>query len=193
MIRILTTPLISYLVITDQPLLASTLFLASGLTDMIDGYIARTYNQSTVLGSILDPLADKLLMTVMTITLASHSLIPIWLAVIILGRDVGLSMSALWWRWKTLAEPKTMRRYWDPSLPSAEVKPTRLSKVNTALQIVLLGACTASPLIPAGYGGVLAAIEGLKWVVAGTTVMSGLGYIGGKGAVQLGKKVREMK
>lgn len=157
---------------------------------MVDGYIARHYNQSSVLGSILDPLADKLLMTVMTITLASKGLLPLWLAVIILGRDVGLSLSALWWRWKTLAPPKTMRRYWDPSLPSAEVKPTMLSKVNTALQIALLGACTASPLIPETWETVLVGIEGMKYLVAVTTVASGLGYIGGKGAVSLSKKVK---
>jgi len=187
--RILSTPLISYLVITDHSLAASCLFIASGLTDMIDGYIARTYNQSTVLGSILDPLADKFLMTVMTITLASKFLIPLWLAAIILGRDVGLSLSALWWRWKTLAPPKTMKRYWDPSLPSAEVKPTNLSKVNTALQIALLGACTAHPLIPESWEAVLYAIDGMKYVVAVTTITSGLGYIGGGGAVSLGKEL----
>jgi cardiolipin synthase (CMP-forming) len=158
---------------------------------MIDGYIARHYNQSSVLGSILDPLADKLLMTVMTLTLASKALIPIWLAAIILGRDVGLSLSALWWRWKTLSPPKTMKRYWDPSLPSAQVKPTQLSKVNTALQIALLGACTASPLIPETWGGVLMGIEGMKYLVAATTIGSGMQYLGGAGAVSLHKKGKD--
>ena len=52
-----------------------------------------------------------------------------WLAVIILGRDVGLGIAALWIRYSSLPAPKTFSRYWDFSLPSAEVHPTNISKV----------------------------------------------------------------
>lgn len=97
---------------------------------MIDGWIARKWNLQTVVGSVIDPAADKLLMTVMTTTLAMKGLLPIWLAVIILGRDVGLAISALYFRWISLPPPKTMARYWDFSLPSAEVRPTQISKVS---------------------------------------------------------------
>jgi len=127
--RIVSTPVIGYLVVNESYAAAAGLFFVSGLTDLVDGYIARRYHMQTVLGTILDPFADKLLMTVMTTTLAYQGLIPIWLAVIILGRDVGLSISALYYRWISLPPPKTMARYWDFSLPSAEVRPTMISKV----------------------------------------------------------------
>lgn len=55
--------------------------------------------------------------------------IVVWLAGIILGRDVGLAISAIYFRWISLPPPKTMARYWDFSLPSAEVRPTTISKV----------------------------------------------------------------
>lgn len=71
-----------------------------------------------------------------------------WLAVIILGRDVGLAISAIYYRWISLPPPKTMARYWDFSLPSAEVKPTTISKVNTALQLLLVGTAIALPVVP---------------------------------------------
>jgi cardiolipin synthase (CMP-forming) len=60
----------------------------------------------------------------------------VWLAVIILGRDVGLGISALWIRYSSLPPPKTVSRYWDFSLPSAEVHPTNISKVPSLLDHV---------------------------------------------------------
>jgi cardiolipin synthase len=71
----------------------------------------------------------------------------VWLAVIILGRDVGLGVAAIYYRWISLPLPKTFSRYWDFSLPSAEVRPTTISKYNTALQLALIGATTAMPLV----------------------------------------------
>lgn len=66
---------------------------------------------------------------------------------IILGRDVALAITAIYYRWISLPPPKTFSRYWDFSLPSAEVRPTTISKYNTALQIALIGATTALPLV----------------------------------------------
>jgi cardiolipin synthase len=71
----------------------------------------------------------------------------VWLAVIILGRDVGLGISAIYYRWISLPPPKTFTRYWDFSLPSAEVRPTTISKYNTFLQLALMGATTMAPLV----------------------------------------------
>ncbi len=73
----------------------------------------------------------------------------VWLAVIILGRDVALAISAIYYRWISLPPPKTFSRYWDFSLPSAEVRPTLISKVNTALQLGLMGMTVLAPVIPA--------------------------------------------
>lgn len=74
----------------------------------------------------------------------------VWLVSLILGRDVGLGVSAFYFRWISLPPPKTMRRFWDFSLPSAEVRPTGISKINTALQLLLVGSSIAFPIVPVG-------------------------------------------
>lgn len=135
----------------------------------------------TVLGSILDPAADKILMTTMVVSLAVEGLMPLSLAGLILARDVGLSLSAFWFRYKSLPEPKTFKRYWDFGLPSAEVRPTTISKYNTALQLVLVGVSTVGPLLPFELGlGLLS----LQWATAATTVASGLSYVFSSSAIK---------
>lgn len=76
----------------------------------------------------------------------------VWVAGIILGRDVGLAISAIYYRYISLPPPKTFARYWDFSLPSAEVRPTTISKYNTFLQFALIGITTAAPIIPMDLG-----------------------------------------
>jgi cardiolipin synthase len=155
----------------------------------VDGWIARKWKLQTVVGTIIDPLADKTLMTILTVTLATKGLLPLWLAVVILGRDVGLAISAIYYRWISLPPPKTMARYWDFSLPSAEVRPTQISKINTALQLGLIGATTALPVVGAGtmLGGVELGVlmTGFQYLVGGTTVWSGLSYVWSKDAVKI--------
>lgn len=114
----------------------------------------------SVVGTVIDPMADKTLMTIMTVTLALQGLLPVMVAVIIVGRDVALAISAIYYRWISLPPPKTMTRYWDFSIPSAEVHPTMISKVNTALQMVLLGATTAFPLVEGETLGL--ALQGMQ-------------------------------
>lgn len=83
------------------------------------------------------------------------------LAVLILGRDAVLGLVALYYRYISLPTPKTLARYWDFSLPSAEVRPTNISKVNTALQLGLIG-----------------------WTMSGMAVGGDLGMWGGEGALR---------
>lgn len=64
------------------------------------------------------------------------------LVLLIVGRDVALVISAFLIRYRSLSEPKTFARYWDPRLPSAKVEPTQVSKYNTFLQIILVAGCT---------------------------------------------------
>lgn len=147
--RLLASPVIGYLILHDYHTAALSLFALAGITDLVDGYIARRWNLQTVVGSVIDPMADKTLMTILTICLAAKGVLPVWIAAIILGRDVALAISAIYFRWISLPPPKTMARYWDFSLPSAEVHPTTISKLNTALQLALIGACMANPLMGA--------------------------------------------
>ncbi|KAK7686198.1 hypothetical protein QCA50_010418 [Cerrena zonata] len=180
--RILACPVLGWSIINNDFTLATGLLVYAGLTDLVDGYLARRYNMQSVLGTILDPAADKTLMTTLTITLAVKGLLPLPLAVIILGRDVLLSLSAFWIRYTSLPAPKTFARYWDFSIPSAEVRPTYISKVNTALQLLLMGTTTVSPILPVDIG---LGLQALQWVVGATTIWSGASYLFTKDAVRI--------
>ncbi|MCJ1227052.1 hypothetical protein MMC12_003707, partial [Toensbergia leucococca] len=109
------------------------------------------------------------------------------LAILILGRDIGLGIAAIYYRYISLPPPKTFSRYWDFSLPSAEVHPTGISKVNTALQLALIGWTMGMPLL-AGRGMEVLAGQGLlgmQYLVATTTVWSGASYVYSKDAVKI--------
>ena len=188
--RLLCAPLIGYLILSPAypPSWSLALFAYAGLTDLLDGFLARRLNQHTVVGSVIDPMADKSLMAICTVSLGLSGLLPWWAATIIVGRDVGLAISAIWWRWISLPPPKTMARYWDFSLPSAEVYPTEISKINTLLQLLLIGNAMLLPVLPAAWveaGNLQGVFEGWCGLVAGTTVWSGLSYVGNKDAVKI--------
>ena len=74
--RLAVTPVIGYLVLHDQHAWAIGLFAYAGITDLIDGWIARTFKQQTVVGTVIDPMADKTLMTVLTVALAMKGALP---------------------------------------------------------------------------------------------------------------------
>ncbi|EGE00479.1 phosphatidyl synthase, partial [Trichophyton tonsurans CBS 112818] len=186
--RLVAAPVIGYSILTGSHTLALSLFAYAAITDLVDGYIARRWNQQTVVGTVIDPMADKFLMTIGVVCLAMKAAIPMWLAGLILARDVGLGFAAIYYRWISLPPPKTMKRYWDFSLPSAEVKPTEVSKVNTALQLALLGSAMAMPVLPeammtAWY--LQEGMVGLQYLVAFTTSWSGLQYIFNKDVVRI--------
>jgi cardiolipin synthase len=116
--------------------------------------------------------------------------------VIILGRDVGLAISAFYYRWISLPPPKTMARYWDFSLPSAEVKPTGISKVNTALQLLLVGSAIALPVVPEAFidaWQLKETMTAFQYLVAATTIWSGLSYVFSKDAVKILSKEEVQK
>ncbi|KAE8142139.1 CDP-alcohol phosphatidyltransferase-domain-containing protein [Aspergillus pseudotamarii] len=188
MTRLVAAPLVGYFLVHDYHQAALALFAYAGITDLVDGYIARRYNLQTVVGTIIDPMADKLLMTIGVACLAVNGSIPVWLAVIILGRDVGLAISAIYYRWISLPPPKTMARYWDFSLPSAEVKPTTISKVNTALQLLLVVIISSYCLSPPFTLPILRALQGNSmsgYLVAATTIWSGMSYVFSRDAVKI--------
>ncbi|KAH7321542.1 phosphatidyl synthase [Rhexocercosporidium sp. MPI-PUGE-AT-0058] len=180
--RLIAAPVVGYLVLHDHHAWAVGLFAYAGITDLVDGWIARRWNLQTVVGTVIDPMADKTLMTILTVCLAIKGTLPVWLAAIILGRDVGLAITAIYYRWISLPPPKTFVRYWDFSLPSAEVHPTTISKYNTALQLALIGATTAMPLVTVD---VSTAMTAMQYLVATTTVWSGASYIYSKDAVKI--------
>ncbi|OAV96053.1 hypothetical protein PTTG_02275 [Puccinia triticina 1-1 BBBD Race 1] len=181
--RILLCPLVSYTIIHDQHLLSGALLFYCGISDWIDGKLARMYpdRMASVLGTILDPAADKILMTTLVLSLSYKALLPLPLTLIIIGRDLLLSLSAFYFRYQSLPLPKTFSRFWDFSLPSAKVTPTQISKYNTFLQLSLVGLTTINPIIPIDTHTPMLI---LQWTVATTTIISGLSYVFSRKAIR---------
>lgn len=192
--RLISAPVVGYLILHGEVKLALILFTYSCVTDFLDGFIARHWNLKSIIGSVIDPLADKMLMIICTVCLATTSEIPLYLATIIIGRDVLLGISAFIIRYLSLPKPKTFWRYWDFSIPSASVHPTTISKVNTALQMLYLGTMMIKPVLVMylsnKVGGVeisdifLEYVKYLEYTVATTTLWSGLSYVFSKNAVK---------
>ncbi|MCL1849637.1 MAG: CDP-diacylglycerol--glycerol-3-phosphate 3-phosphatidyltransferase [Clostridiales bacterium] len=90
MLRILLVPVFITFVFMDKPygsLIAAAVFLCAAATDSLDGYVARKRQEITNMGKLLDPLADKLLVTAALVCLVQIGLIPAWIAVVIIGRE----------------------------------------------------------------------------------------------------------
>ncbi|KIM68287.1 hypothetical protein SCLCIDRAFT_13828 [Scleroderma citrinum Foug A] len=188
--RILACPVLGWSILHNDFHLATGLLIYAGLSDTLDGYLARRFNMHSVLGTILDPAADKALMTTLTVTLAMKGLLPVSLAAIIIGRDALLSLSAFYIRYTSLPAPKTFARYWDFSIPSAEVRPTIISKFNTAAQLSFMFMTTVAPIGPVWLSTYL---PEMQFLVVVTTVWSGLSYVFSKDAVRVISETRKRK
>ncbi|MBK88583.1 MAG: CDP-alcohol phosphatidyltransferase [Gammaproteobacteria bacterium] len=103
--------------------LALGLMAVAGISDGVDGALARHYNWQTHLGSILDPLADKILVAATFIVFTFQGYIPLWLAVLTIGRDLIILFGGTLYR-----------IFFGPF----EIKPSLISKANTAMQVVTL-------------------------------------------------------
>lgn len=186
MTRIGATPFIGYFIASGHSTAAISLFTYLCVTDFLDGYIARKFNLKSVLGSILDPLADKFLMTTCTVALYIGGGMPLYAASIIIGRDVMLSFMAFYMRYKSLPAPKTLKRYLDPKITTHTVLPNTLGKVNTALQMFYIGGLVLLPGLEQILTLPLDTI--FSWyglVVAGSTVASGATYLFSRGSAKL--------
>lgn len=181
MSRIATTPFIGYFIVNGNSMMAISIFIYSCITDFLDGFIARRYNLKSVVGSIIDPMADKFLMTVCTVALSVQNIMPPYIAALIIGRDVMLSVMGMWVRYKSLPQPKTFARFADVRIPTVSVHPNLLGKVNTGLQMVYIGGLVLKPgleLILGDYVGSLDEVFSVfGGIVATTTFLSGLSYV----------------
>ncbi len=157
-LRILSIPVFTICLIYDHLFSALLIFVGAGITDALDGLIARVYHQKTTLGTYLDPIADKLLLSTAFITLAVLGIIPGWLTVVVIARDVIILLGIL------ILVITSYR---------VEIKPTFISKVNTVFQIMTI---ISSLLLP-----YILFIKGffpyLIWGTAFFTCLSGLQYI----------------
>lgn len=157
--RLCAVPAAVWLILQHRLDIAFLVFVGAGISDGVDGWLARVRNARSALGAILDPVADKALLVSVYVTLAAVGVLPDWLAILVVFRDLVIvgGVLVLW----VLGQQPAIR-------------PMMLSKLNTALQIAL----AAVALLLAGFGlradGLLSA---MVWTVAGTTLASGAVYV----------------
>ncbi|SPQ96734.1 unnamed protein product (mitochondrion) [Plasmodiophora brassicae] len=174
--RIAATPLLSYLITHDCPKLAAGGFVLAGISDFADGWIAKRYNRASLWGSFLDPLADKILIGTLAITLAYQGVFPIWSAVVVVGRDALLVIGTGVIRFKSMEPGKrSVRSFLDvSSMPTHEIRPSSISKINTAMQLfwVTMGMTNIATGVPGPQ-----AITALSFGIVTTTIVTGVDYL----------------
>jgi len=158
-LRIVLVPPILILIFGDGFAAALLLFFVAGFSDGIDGYLAKRFNWHTRLGALLDPVADKLLVAGLFIALALTGQIPIWLAVVVIVRDVVIVSGAT--AYNFIVRP-------------VDGEPTSISKLNTVMQMLFL----LFVLSRAAYGWPQEiTITVLGAAVFVTVVISGVDYV----------------
>ncbi|KAK5648966.1 hypothetical protein RI129_003858 [Pyrocoelia pectoralis] len=184
--RILLSPYLGVLIIQAEFDIALGLLGVAAVTDLLDGWIARTWtSQSSIMGSFLDPMADKVLIATLFLSLTYADLIPLILTGLILFRDVLLVAAALAVRYKSLPPPRTVGQFFDISHATVQIKPTIISKVNTGVQLALVGSTLAAPVFH--YVG-HPVLQSLWYITAATTIAGGLSYILSKDTYKIIKK-----
>ncbi|GJD06711.1 Cardiolipin synthase (CMP-forming), mitochondrial [Galdieria sulphuraria] len=176
--RIASIPVIASLIYCQQYEAASMGLAAAGVTDWLDGFLARKYRLSTVLGSYLDPLADKLLINALVFTLSANQLIPFTLALLIFGRDGCLIFGSAYKRWETMKQlgNHSLSDFFHVSrIEPLKIQPLVISKWNTAAQFVLIGYSLFHGMHPdMAYDHIYVAVIALTTL---TTIGSGLAYV----------------
>ena len=157
--RIFLVPLVVWLMLDERMQIAFLLFVIAGISDGLDGYLAKKYGWQTELGAYLDPIADKALLVSIFVVLGLFSHLPIWLVIAVVSRDI-LIVGGILLSW-VLARP-------------VKVRPLLISKINTVGQIVL------AATVLGGLGFVLrldTVILTLVWITGGLTVASAATYM----------------
>ena len=158
--RLAMVPATIWLILQQRLDWAFVIFVVAGASDGLDGWLARVTHTRSVVGALLDPLADKALLVSVYVTLAAVGVLPDWLAILVVFRDVVI-VGGLGMMWMLGQRP--------------EIRPLIVSKMNTFAQIALV----ALALFTRGFA---LPMEGLvwaaTWLVAGTTVVSLVAYVG---------------
>jgi cardiolipin synthase len=158
-LRILLTLPIVWLLFERQFSYALMLFAVAGFSDGLDGFLAKRFHWQSHLGGLLDPLADKALLMSSFLVLGGLGLIPVWLVILVIFRDLTIVGGAL---------------YYHFSVEEVDAHPSLISKLNTLLQImlVLLVVTDAGP-----YALPALLLQVLIWATGMTTLVSGTLYV----------------
>ena len=155
----MSVPVLFWLLLNDHPRIAFFLFLAAGVSDAVDGYLAKRFKWTSELGAYLDPLADKILIMSIYIALAVSAQIPLWLVIAVVSRDI-LILLAVLLSW-LLGRPFV-------------IKPLTISKINTAAQLIL----ATTVLGDNAFGlGLDMTRQVLVWITGVSTALSLLAYL----------------
>ncbi len=157
--RLFAVPVVVWAIATGEAGIAFGLFIAAGISDAIDGFLAKRFHLETELGAYLDPIADKALLVSIYVSLAIVGQLPVWLTTLVVARDlliVGAVMLAV-----------VLRR-------PVRVRPIPVSKANTLVQIVLAAVVLAAAAFDLDIAGVSLL---LMIAVAGLTVASAAAYL----------------
>lgn len=168
--RMATIPFIVYAIIHGAWMTAFVLFALAGLSDGVDGLIARYFHQSSAFGAYIDPVADKTLTIAVFWAFVSVGLVPVWLLLLIVARDIAIIAGAALLAARGAA---------------SAIRPLPISKLNTAVLIVLAGWLLAANAfgwsLPAANYGLIALVAALTAVSAaayGRLLMGSLGAAG---------------
>ncbi len=157
--RVILVPVVFWLLLTGRFQAAFVAFLIAGISDAVDGFLAKRYGWTTELGAYLDPLADKLLITCIFLALGVRGDLPLWLVILVVSRDI-LIVAAVLISW-LLHKP-------------VRIQPLVVSKANTAAQISLAAIVLADLGFSLGLGW---PVVSMVWIVAALTVLSLAAYL----------------
>jgi len=156
--RIIITPVIVYAILKGQPELALALMIAAGITDMLDGAIARYFNQRTTVGAYLDPLADKLMLISTFVALFMIDKAPLFLFLAVIFRDVVIMVGALAYEMVT---------------HQLKMEPSLISKVTTFMQII----CVVALILDMAFPLNELFMKAMVWSTFTVTCISGIHYM----------------
>jgi len=156
--RIVLTPFIVYAILLGQPGLSLGLMVVAGISDMLDGAIAKRFNQFTIVGSYMDPIADKLLLIGCIVALFIVNQVPLYLFLAVIFRDVIIVGGALTYELVT---------------HKLKMEPTFLSKATTVAQILYVLVAMFHMI----YSLPLLAIQAANWATFTFTFISGIHYM----------------
>jgi len=158
LVRVILIPFFINLMIYGYYREALAVFVLACVTDALDGMIARLTNTQTELGAFLDPMADKLLILSAFITLVLLGKLPVWLVIVVVSRDVILTIGSLVIYFTTR---------------DLKIKPSIIGKGTTVVQLIII---TLS-LVLMSYGTEMKFMYVVEWATAGITVASGIQYV----------------
>jgi cardiolipin synthase len=157
--RVILVPVVFWLLVSGQTELAFFVFVFAGVSDGVDGFLAKRFGWETELGAYLDPLADKLLIVSIFVALGVRGALPSWLVIAVVSRDI-LIVIAVVLSW-LLDHP-------------VRISPLKVSKANTLAQIVL----AATVLADEGFGlGLAGPRLALVWLTGALTIASLAAYL----------------